>query len=88
MVLDKQSMEQTFGEVISQLYYLSLSIKCLARPEDWAGLSRRRDAFPVDIRIFGVPISWNSKGCDRYIHMLKGIVGTMAIEKMGLIQAA
>ena len=38
---------------------------CWARPEDWAGLCRRRDAFPMDILLFSVPISWNSKGCSR-----------------------
>jgi hypothetical protein len=38
---------------------------CQARPEDWAGLSRRKDAFPTDILLFGVRISLNSKGYGR-----------------------
>jgi hypothetical protein len=36
-----------------------------ARPEDWAGLSRRRDALPMDILLFGVRISLNPKGYGR-----------------------
>jgi hypothetical protein len=83
MVLDKQSMEQTFGEVISQLYNLSLIIKCAEQDLRTGQDCAVAETLSLWISFYSVFLSRGTpRAAAGYIHMLRGIFGTMATEKL------